>query len=258
MCRMRLTTTPVVLTLMILSACSTTRTPAPSEAIADLSGNARVSVAYYDAEQFTIWTAEHKGRSAALGMFGLIGGAIDAGLQTADAKEAGAKFISASQLTDPTLHIEHRFVNAWQRELSLSSLAAPIPFKDDDPSILRKQLGEGYVIDFKTQRWSVDPIMSSGFSYEPITYRAAYSGRARLIRLKDAKVLWEGTCQYDKEDPLTPKLTPADISGNDRGVVVKASIQTLAEACADYLWRQFFARESGPDGPTTTVSEASH
>lgn len=127
--------------------------------------------------------------------------------------------------------------------------------KNDSSEKLQQQFGEGYVIDFKTERWSVDPIIAGGFSFETITYRPSYTGRARLIRLDDQKTLWQGTCEYTKDDSLTPKLTHADILGDDHGVAVKAGIQTLADACADYLWRQFFGRESGPDFPPTTMTE---
>jgi hypothetical protein len=44
-------------------------------------------------------------------------------------------------------------------------------------------------------------------------------------------------------------------TGNDQGEAVKSAIHTLAEACADYLWRQFFGREAGPEFQQTTVTE---
>lgn len=255
MFRMKFTPILGVLTLVSLTACGTTHTPAPSEAISDLASKTKISVVHYEPEQFTIWTGERKLRSTALGMFGLIGASIDAGMQAADAKEAGAKFISASQLTDPITLVETRFLIAWQRELGLMTIPAPQLITNDSIRNLQKQLGADYVVDFKTERWSIDPIISGGLSSEPIAYRTAYTGRARLIRLNDEKIVWEGTCKYEKDDSVTPKLTPYDITGGDQGVAVKASIQVLADTCADYLWRQFFGREVGPEIPPTTLTE---
>ncbi len=255
MFRMRLTPILAALTLVLLAGCSTTRIPAPSEAIADLTSNTKVAVVHYDPEQFMIWTGEPKTRTTALSMFGLIGAAIEGGMQQTDAKEVGAKFISSTQLLDPITQVENRFVAAWQRELKLTAVGTSHLVKNNSSQKLLQQFGEGYVIDFKTERWSVDPIIAGGFSFETITYRPSYTGRARLIRLDDQKTLWQGTCEYTKDDSLTPKLTHADILGDDHGVAVKAGIQTLADACADYLWRQFFGRESGPDFPPTTMTE---
>ncbi len=256
MFRLRINPILGVLTLMFLAGCSTTRLPAPSEAISDLTGNAKVAVVHYDPEQFMIWTGEPKTRTTALSMFGLIGAAIEGGMQQADAKEVGAKFISSAQLLDPITQVENRFIAAWQRELKLTAVGGSHLAKNDSSQKLQQQFGEGYVIDFKTERWSVDPIIVGGFSFETITYRPSYTGRARLIRLDDQKTLWQGTCEYTKDDSLTPKLAHVDISGDDRGIAVKAGIQTLADACADYLWRQFFGRESGPDISLTAVTEA--
>ncbi len=178
--------------------------------------------------------------------------------QLADAKEAGAKFISASQLTDPITLVETRFLRARQRELGLMTLPAPQLIKNDSAETLREQLGADSVIDFKTERWSIGTIISGGFSLEPIAYRIAYTGRARLVRLNDEKIVWEGTCTYEKDDSVTPKLIPYDMTGSDQGVAVNASIQALADTCADYLWRQFFGRESGPDFLVTPVTEVTN
>lgn len=242
---------------MLLTACSTTRMAAPSDAIADLTSSSKVAVAHYEPEKFMIWPDQQRARGSVLGMFGLIGASIDAGLQFAEAKEATAKFISASQqLMDPITHVESRFLTAWQQELRLIDLPASQLVSTDSPQKLFERFGTGYVIDFKTERWTVDAtIQSSGLSSTPDGYRPSYTARARLVRLNDQKIVWQGTCEYSKDDSHTPKLTPYDITGIDQGGAVKAAMQKLAEVCADSLWRQFFARESGPELPPTTVSE---
>ncbi|ULA61793.1 MAG: conserved exported protein of unknown function [Nitrospira sp.] len=247
-----------LLALLTFTACSTARMPAPPDTIQALtSGPPPIAVAHYNPEPFTIWSGQSRVRGAALGlMFGAIGGAVEGGLQLAEAKEAGAKFISASQLTDPTPHVEQRFLYAWQRELNLSGFSTPRLISSDSTSTLQTQFGSGYVIDFKTQKWSLEPVSSGGLSSGPNAYRPTYAGRARLVRLENQTIVWEGTCAYEKDQTLTPTLMPADLTGEDGGSVVKAAMQTLGETCADYLWRQFFGRESGPDVPSTIVTNA--
>ena len=143
MFRMRLTPILAALTLVLLAGCSTPRLPAPSEAIADLTANAKVAVVHYDPEQFMIWTGEPKTRTTALSMFGLIGAAIEGGMQQTDAKEVGAKFISSTQLLDPITQVENRFVAAWQRELKLTAVGTSHLVKNDSSQKLRQQFGEG-------------------------------------------------------------------------------------------------------------------
>ncbi len=113
----------------------------------------------------------------------------------------------------------------------------------------------GYLIDFKTEKWSIEPNLSGGLSNGPTGYRTTYTGRARLVRLQDRNTVWECTCEYAKDNSLTPSLTAFEITGNDQGTAVKAALQALAHACADHLWRQFFGRQVGPEMPATTLTE---
>ncbi len=257
MFRMRLSRILVALTIVFLAGCGTTRIPAPSEAVNDLSGKTKIHIAHYDPEKFTIWIGGQTGRGIALGiLLGGIGGAIEGGLQLDEARETGAKFISASQLMDPVTQIENRFLRAWQRELQLTALPAAQLMSSDSARRLQEQFNEGYVIDFKTQKWSIEPVLYGGLSSDHSTYRPSYTGRARLVRLHDQKIVWEGTCTYAKDQTLTPTLNRDEITGDDKGTALKAALQTLGDACADDLWRQFFGRESGPDFQPTTVTEA--
>lgn len=255
MYRLRYTQMSVMLGLVLLTACSTTHKSVPSETIDDLTQGSKVSIAHSDPEQFTIWTGQRSAGRVALGMFGAIGGAIEGGLQLADAKEAGAKFISASQLVDPIAQVKDRFLDAWQRELKLPALPASHLVSSERAQKVHEQFGMGYLIDFRTERWSIEPILSGGLSNGPSGYRTTYTGRARLVRLQDRNSVWEGICEYAKDNSLSPSLTAYEITGNDQGTAVKAALQTLAHACADHLWRQFFGREVGPEIPPTTLTE---
>ncbi|WP_447986836.1 hypothetical protein [Nitrospira sp. Nam74] len=90
----------VVFMATVLAACSTKHIPISPEHVKALPSRT-VSVVHYNPEPFMVWRGEQKARSVALGFFALIGGVIEGGMQLADAKEEGAKFISQTQLTDP-------------------------------------------------------------------------------------------------------------------------------------------------------------
>lgn len=239
----------ISLAILSLNACSTERIAMGPEMLKDLKPESQITIAHYDPEPFSIWRGEQTGRGSALGvLLGAIGGAIEGGLAAADAEEAGAKFISQSQLTDPITGVEARFLEAWQREIGIKKLELPQLTDDDGVGALRTKYVTGYVLDFRTLDWKILPAQN-GSSFDPKTYRAVYGARSRLVRLVDKTVVWQGTCEYDKDSSLTPTLNLAHIDGIDKGIAVRNALNTLASNCADLLWRQFFGRDAGPDLP---------
>jgi hypothetical protein len=246
----------ISLAILSLSACSTQRIAMTPDVLKDLKPESQVTIVHYDPEPFAIYRGERTGRAAALGvLFGAIGGAIEGGMEASEAKEAGAKFISQSQLTDPTTDLEARFLNAWQKETGVKKLELPQLTDDDDVGVLQTKYVTGYVLDFQTLGWTILPLPQNGFSSDPKTYRAVYSARSRLVRLIDKTVVWQGTCEYDKDSSLTPTLNLTHIDGIDQGIVVRNAFNTLAVYCADLLWRQFFGKDAGPDLPSPPTLE---
>ena len=232
----------------VLSACSTEHIAISSEHVKALPSST-FTVVHYNPEPFMVWRGEQKARGAALMFFGAIGGAIEGGMQIADAKEEGAKFISQTQLTDPITQVQMRFLEAWQQELALRELAESKLANDDDEGALQRKFKTDYVLDFKTTGWMITFLPQSAVSSEPKKFRAAYAARARLVSLRDKTIVWQDTCKYDRDSSLTPLLTIADLAGADSGMNAKTAMQTLAVNCADLLWRQFFGRSTGPDLP---------
>jgi hypothetical protein len=243
------------LAILSLNACSTKRIAMGPEVLKDLKPESQITIVHYDPEPFSIWRGERTGRGSALMLFGAIGGAIEGGMAAADAKEAGAKFISQSQLTDPITALEARFLKAWQPETGVKKLELPQLTNDDEVGVLQTKYVTGYVLDFRTLSWMILPLPRSGFSSDPMTYRAVYGARSRLVRLADKTVVWQGTCEYDKDSSLTPTLNLAQIDGIDKGIVVRRALNTLAVHCADFLWRQFFGKDAGPDLPSPSSLE---
>ena len=184
----------------------------------------------------------------------IIGMVIEGGMEYSEAKEAGAKFISLSQLTDPITDLEARFLNAWQKETGVKTLDLPQFTADDDVGVLKTKYVTGYVLDFHTLGWFILPPTPNLFSPDK-NYRAVYVARSRLVRLVDKTVVWQGTCDYDPDSSPRPTLNLTHLDGIDKGIEVRNAFNTLAAHCADLLWRQFFRRDAGPDLPTSPTPE---
>lgn len=240
---------------LFLTACSTTRIAMTPDGLKDLKPESQITVVHYDPEPFAIYRGEHGGRGVALRMLlPIIGIFIQGGMEYSEAKEAGAKLISQSQLTDPIADLEARFLKAWQQETGVKRLDLPQFTADDDAGVLQTKYGTGYVLDFRTLSWTILPLPWSS-SFEPRTYRAVYGARARLVRLIDKTVVGQGTCEYSQDNTLTPPLNLTHLDGSDKGIAVRNAFNTLAVHCADSLWQQFFGRDPGPNLPSSPTLE---
>ncbi len=237
------------LILSFLSACSSTRTPAPSETLAAVASQSTMAIVRYDPVPFLLHRGRQNPLKSAPGLFGVVGAVIESPAPRTDAQQAGAQFISTAQLTDPIARVETRFFAAWQRDFKFTAIPSTHRSKSDSLHNLHDQFDTKYVLDFKTESWAIDPIYSIGPGMPPEIYRATYSARARLVRLYDEEIVWQGWCRYRETDVMTPQLTCSETTGDDHGIAVKAAMETLGDACADNLWTQFSRREAHPDLP---------
>lgn len=241
--------------ILLLSACSTQRIAMTPDGLKDLKPESQITIVHYDPEPFAIYRGEHAVRGTVLRMLlPIIGLFIQGGMEHSEAKEAGAKFISLSQLTDPIAALEARFLNAWQKETGVKKLELPQFTADDDVGVLKTKYATGYVLDFHTLGWFILPPTQNLFSRDE-NYRAVYVARSRLVRLVDKTVVWQGTCEYDPDSSPRPTLNLTHLDGIDKGIEVRNAFNTLAVHCADLLWRQFFGRDAGPDLPSPPTLE---
>ena len=191
---------------LFLTACSTTRIAMTPDVLKDLKPESQITIVHYDPEPFAIYRGERAGRGTVLRMLlPIIGMVIEGGLEYSEGKEAGAKFISLSQLTDPVTALEARFLNAWQKETGVKRLELPQFTADDDVGVLKTKYATGYVLDFHTLGWFILPPTPNLFSTDK-NYRAVYVARSRLVRLVDKTVVWQGTCDYDPDSSPRPTL----------------------------------------------------
>lgn len=123
----------------------------------------------------------------------------------------------------------------------MASVPGPLLQRTESKNTLRALFGsEGYVLDFKTKAWTVEVLWQDGRKDADLLSRVTYGARARLIRLSDQISVWRGSCF--QEHFLTPPLSSQELEGRDSERRVHAAFSSLAQACADDLWRQFFNR----------------
>lgn len=125
-------------------------------------------------------------------------------------------------LEDPAPQVKARLVTALQSDLGV----ARVRFVDEPPvndaiTTLDREFRNGIVLDVLTLKWGL------------YNARAQYSARARLIRLSDARILWEATCKsVAGEKEPSPELETLKANG---GALLKARISEAASICADQL-----------------------
>ncbi len=132
-------------------------------------GSARVSVVVHPSQ--TKFSADLPKHVWAAVLSPLFGAAI-AGAKT------GEEMVKKFSIPDPALHLRDAFLKGLQEKSPLNvEMVAEDP--GEDAKDLKKQLTEGFVLDFKTVVWDLTVFMG-----DHDHYRIEYWGRARLIRLE--------------------------------------------------------------------------
>jgi hypothetical protein len=159
-------------------------------------------------------------------VFGLSGGSPVAGAQ------GTGEITRAFGLTDPARTVEDRFTAALAFELGLSSLRAVDEIAAGDGlDDLQKVFGTGVVLDLKTVRWGISPDPQFG-----TRYRVDYAARARLIRVEEATVVWQGACDASERE-ADDGATLGELTADDAERLTE-KFRDAAQACADELLGQ--------------------
>ncbi len=209
--------------LPLLAGCAATPIRIDQAERARLATVPVVQTVRYEPESFVVTTA---GKA----MFGLVG--------TGLAASAGTELRLTLGLDDPARAVQTRFLEVVSRDLGVKNVrAARAPAGNkDDPSALKATIGSGVVFDFRTTSWTI--------VYHPKDfgrYRTVYAGRARLVRVDDGKVLWQGLCSKRSDDDPATSPTYDELTAN-KGALLKATFAKNAALCADDLVAQFFDR----------------
>lgn len=133
---------------------------------------------------------------------------------------------------DPIFKVKKGFLASMQTSLPKTTFSeVPQPLPDDDLEKLKRELGQGYLLDFKTTEWGILNNAMQGYSL------AVYKSRARLVNLSEEKIIWQGVCYLSENDPVgRPSIHDFEA---DNGALFKANLAKLATSCVAELNRQF-------------------
>ncbi len=185
------------------------------------SGVAEVRAVTYAPAPFVLASA---GKVAAGSLFGIVGGAVAANSMT----KAGQEMIATLGVTDPAVDVRDRLAKKLESDFGLASKVETAPASDALPE-LKKAFTDGAVLDTRTMGWQLIYYPGDwGHHY------LIYGGRARLLRMSDGKVLWEGKCFRKLPDEKTNRHTVDDYRANN-GELLKERVQQATNGCADEL-----------------------
>lgn len=146
--------------------------------------------------------------------------------------------IKKYSLQDPVLRVKERFLSTLSVDFDLKNIR-PVqgPLTDDRVPALKERFGQGVVIDFKTIKWDLLYYLTD-WSH----YRIAFSARARMVRLEDSKIIWQGVCDIVGKDRKTsPTLDELE---SNNGALLKVKLNGAADRCVEELLEQFPDKES--------------
>ena len=133
---------------------------------------------------------------------------------------------------DPILKVKKGFLASMQTSLPKTTFSeVPQPLPDDDLEKLKREFGQGYLLDLKTTEWGIINNTMQVYSL------AVYKSRARLVNLSEEKIIWQGVCYLVENDPIArPSILDFEA---DNGILFKAYLAKLATSCVAELNRQF-------------------
>ena len=211
----------LIAVLLLGAGCATTKVAPNRTEIAKL-GEAEVRAVTHAPAPFVLASA---GKVAAGSLFGIIGGAV-AG---ASMQRAGEEMIATYAVPDPAIAVRERLAGALAEQFGLRVTPDTAPMGDSAAELRAKFGGDAAVLDTHTLGWQL--------IYYPADWThhyLVYAARARLLRLRDGKVLWENRCVRKMPDPKESRRKVDDYRA-DNGALLKQKAQEAADGCAEEL-----------------------
>lgn len=209
----------IAVLLLATTGCATSKIAPNRAEIAKLQN---VHAVTYEPAPFVLASA---GKVAAGSLFGMIGGAV-AG---ASMQKAGEELIATYRVPDPAIVVRERLATALAEQFQLQATPDTPPATDTTAHLQAKFGKEGAILDTRTANWQL-LYYPSDWSHHFLYYAA----RARLVRLRDGKVLWQNYCVRQLRDPKESRRQ-VDAYRADDGALLKQKAQEAAEGCAEEL-----------------------
>ncbi len=151
----------------------------------------------------------------------------------------GKEWSEENGITHPMAAMRDRMVSRLKTELGVYNfkhLVNTIDASNDAPEKLKAQFGNGLLMDF-TGVYQVIYYLG-----DMSRYHMYYNARARLVRLDDNKIMWQGNCRLDVEDPDN-RPTIDDLQAN-KAARLKEWLNRGTTDCSSQLANQFFGRST--------------
>ncbi|MBS1116768.1 MAG: exported protein of unknown function [candidate division NC10 bacterium] len=181
------------------------------------------------------------GKGEAIGKYFGVVGLVAGGMSDLEtAQRIGVALKRDYGIEDPVVRVKTKLAEILALQARLSNIRpVTATMQNDDPSELKRLLGSGLVLDFKTVTW-----MTHYTAADASRYVSFYRARSRLMNLSDGTVLWEGECKAQAQDPKKP-LTFDELTAN-QGAALKAHLQDVADWCASDLSTQLMGKDAAP------------
>jgi len=226
----KLTSTFVAVLLLSATGCSPSLIPMDKNEMARLKSESKIHVVAYQPPNFNYSTAADGFAAGAIGaLTGGLGGAVY-GLAM---ESRASRFAKTYFLEDPVPRAKETFLAGLPEHFDVTRVAqSQEPLSDDGVENLRKNFDNGVVLDFKTESWGLISAPLSSL------YQTPYAVRARLVRLADGRVLWQGYCN---RDGAGSRATFDEFTANS-GALLKKKLGETGEACGKELISQFLGK----------------
>lgn len=219
----------VLIIFLLMYGCAPTLIQMHPEELSHLKNQSDIQAVHYSPSPFSIRTP---GKVMAGG-----GGILGSMFSLSLFESAGGKMAKEYTLEDPALRVQNRFLSSLKQDLGITNIRIVQESPSNDSiDELKRTVGKGMVFDFKTTAWTL-----LYYPFDWTHYRISYEARARLIRLENSRIAWQGNCEFIGEDPKTSP-TMDELKANN-GAVLKTMLSEAADTCAEELLSQFFGKE---------------
>jgi len=180
--------------------------------------------------------------TAATGAGIAIGGVLGGFAAHAIAQAEGEKLKNQCSLEDPSPKVREAVIKSLSNEMGFNNFRLVSELlESDELGALRNRFGDSLVMDFKTRGWTlgVEPLSQ----WSTRRYYVTYHLQARLIRLRDSKVMWLGYAKFVESELLSTSSTWNELTENNC-TLLKTKFGQAANTCAQQLTDQLLAKSS--------------
>lgn len=148
----------------------------------------------------------------------------------------GKKMNQPIPLEDPAYKIKEHFMSAITHQLQLSkiqNITEPTERKSEED--LKQVFKNKFIFTFNTTSWGVE-------AHSLRSYDLSFRHVAKLVRLSDDEVLWQGICRYKElllNDETKKPLSLKKLKENN-ATLLRVRLKQVGDHCTNNLLDQFF------------------